>query len=53
MDYIQKNNFNYYKNFYLVKMAKKSLVIYVRKLLFKEVAVEFFYYPKKLNFINN
>ena len=39
--------------FILLKIAKKSLVVYVQKLLFKEFVVEFFYYPKKLNFINN
>ena len=36
MGYIRKNNFNYCKFFYLVKMVKKSLVVHVRKLLFKK-----------------
>ena len=36
MSYIQKNNFNYYKLFYLVKKARESLVVQVRKLLFKK-----------------
>ena len=36
MSYIQKNNFNYYKLFYLVKKSRESLVVQVRKLLFKK-----------------
>ena len=36
MGYIRKNNFNYCKFFYIVKTAKESLAVHVRKLLFKK-----------------
>ena len=36
MGYIRKNNSNYCKLFYLVKMAKVSLVVRVQKLLLKK-----------------
>ena len=48
--YIRKNNFNYCKFFYLVKMVKKSLVVHVRKLLFKKYMkkhkINFFFFNK-------
>ena len=37
MGYIRKNNSNYCKLFYLVKMAKVSLVVHVQKLLLKKI----------------
>ena len=36
MSYFQKNHFNYCKFFYLVKKAKESPVVHIRKLLFKK-----------------